>query len=289
MDIGKSISFVFEDEHWLQKVLIGGLIVLATIIFSWTIIGLFVGIGLLLGYSLDLLKNVRRGNPRPLPEWDDWGDKTVKGIKLMLVFLVWAIPLIIVAIPTSLLGSFSENNDAGILIGLFITCLSCLMVLYALLLSILSPAIIIKFAEEERFADGFAFSKIFSFTRDNIGDIIIAVLVLWAVQIVAGIVGSILCLIGLLFTSFWTNLVQFHLFGQIGLDLADVDGGESTPFDLSPEDVMPGVGEIGEKVNEGAENAVVEVQDLGDSVRESTTDALDDVVDQTDEHFEELP
>jgi hypothetical protein len=285
MDIGKSISFVFEDEQWLQKVLIGGLIVLATIFFSWTIIGLFVGVGLLIGYSLDLLKNVRRGNPRPLPEWDEWGDKTVKGIKLTFIFLIWAIPIVIVAIPSSLLGSLSENSDAGVLIGLLVTCLSCLIMLYSILLSVLSPAIIIKFAEKERFADGFAFAEIFRFTRDNIGDIIIAILVLWAVQIIASIVGSILCLIGLLFTIFWSNLVQYHLFGQIGLDKAGAAVEGSSPYDLTPEDVLPGVGEIGKKVEESAENAVVEVQDLGDSVQESGSD----VIDEADDDFETLP
>ncbi|NOZ72670.1 MAG: DUF4013 domain-containing protein [Chloroflexi bacterium] len=293
MDIGKSISFVFEDEQWLQKVLIGGLILLATIFFFWTVIGLFIGIGLLLGYGVDVLKNVRRGDPYPLPEWDNWGDKIVKGIKLMFVFFIWAIPVVIVLIPTTLLGSFTESGDSGALVGLLITCLSCLMVLYSIILTVLSPAIIIKFAENERVVDAFDFAEIFSFTRENIGEIIIAVLVLWAVQIVASIVGSILCGIGLLFTTFWTYAVQFHLFGQIGLDkgLLEFDGGSS--YDLSPDDVMPGVGETIEKVGEGAEDAILEVQDLGDSILETSSDAgdegEDDTPDQADEPFEKLP
>lgn len=293
MDIGKSISFVFEDEQWLQKVLIGGLILLATIFFFWTVIGLFIGIGLLMGYGVDVLKNVRRGDPHPLPEWDNWGDKIVKGIKLMFIFFIWAIPVVIVLIPTTLLGSLTDPNDSGVLVGLLITCLSCLMVLYSIILTVLSPAIIIKFAENERVVDAFDFAEIFSFTRENIGEIIIAVLVLWAVQIVASIVGSILCGIGLFFTSFWTYAVQFHLFGQIGLDkgLLEFDGGSS--YDLSPDDVMPGVGETIEKVGEGAEDAILEVQDLGDSILETSPDAgdegEDDTPDQADEPFEKLP
>lgn len=300
MDIGKSISFVFEDEQWLQKVLIGGLILLATIFFFWTVIGLFIGMGLLMGYGVDVLKNVRRGDPHPLPEWDNWGDKIVKGIKLMFVFFIWAIPVVIVLIPTSLLGSLTGSNDSGALVGLLITCLSCLMVLYGIILTVLSPAIIIKFAENERVVDAFDFAGIYTFTRENIGEIIIAVLVLWAVQIVASIVGSILCGIGLLFTSFWTYVVQFHLFGQIGLDkgFLEFDGGSS--YDLSPDEVMPDVGETIEKVGEGAEEAILEVQDLGDSILETPSDAgdeggdsstedEDDTPDQAGEPFEKLP
>ncbi|NOZ48474.1 MAG: DUF4013 domain-containing protein [Chloroflexi bacterium] len=294
MDIGKSISFVFEDKQWLPKILIGGLVLFGTILLSWTVIGLIIGIGLLLGYALEVLQNVRRGQAQPLPEWDEWGDKAVKGIKLLVVYFVWSLPLLLFAVPSTLVSFLGNGNNTGAVISLLMFCLSCLMFLYGILLTVLMPAITIKFAENESIADGFAFSDIFRFTRENIGDIIIVVLVLWAVQIIAGIVGTILCLIGLLFTGFWSYLVQAHLFGQIGLDKRPTYADEDTPYDVSPQNVMPGVGELMEEVGSGAEDAVVEVHDLGDSVLETGIGATDTVVDQSAEVaskdvFETLP
>lgn len=290
MDIGKSISFVFEDKQWLPKILIGGLVLFGTILLSWTVIGLIIGIGLLLGYALEVLQNVRRGQTQPLPEWDEWGDKAVKGIKLLVVYFVWALPLIVIAIPSALVGSIGNGNSAGAAISLLALCLSCLMFLYGILLTVLMPAITIKFAENESIADGFAFSDIFRFTRENIGDIIIVVLVLWAVQIIASIVGTILCLIGLLFTGFWSYLVQAHLFGQIGLDKRPTYADEDIPYDISPQDVTD-AGELAEKVGSGAEDAIVEVHDLGDSVLETGIGATDTEVASGagEDVFETLP
>lgn len=302
MDIGKSISFVFEDKQWLPKVLIGGLVLLGTILLSWTVVGLFVGMGLLMGYSLDLLKNVRRGDPQPLPEWDDWGDKIVKGLKLFVVFFVWSLPLIIISLPSLLLSALADSSGSDVTTVLTVVtlCLSCFQILFGIALALFTPAILIKFAENESMADAFAFSEIFRFTREHLGEIIIAILVVWAVQIVAGFIGTLLCGVGLLFTGFWTLLVQAHLYGQIGRDSQAIELGSDRPYDITPEDVMPGVGELmeeteaaahdavnevqdlGDAVNEAGAGAVVEVQDLGDSVKETGEEAADDI-------FENLP
>ncbi len=301
MDIGKSISFVFEDKQWLPKVLIGGLVLFGTILLSWTVVGLFVGMGLLMGYSLDLLKNVRRGDPQPLPEWDDWGDKIVKGLKLFVVLFVWSLPLIVISLPSVLLSALADSSsDVATFLTIVTLCFSCFQILFGIALALFTPAIFIKFAENESIADGFAFSEIFRFTREHLGEIIIALLVAWAVQMVAGLVGTILCVVGLLFTGFWSMLVQAHLYAQIGRDSQAIDLGSDRPYDIYPEDVMPGVGELmeeteaaahdavtevqdlGDAVNEAGAGAVVEVQDLGDSVKETGEEAADDI-------FENLP
>ena len=57
MDIGKAFSFVFEDEEWVSKILIGGLIALIPL----------VGQLVVLGYALKVAQNVAQGSPRPLP------------------------------------------------------------------------------------------------------------------------------------------------------------------------------------------------------------------------------
>lgn len=249
MDVGKSLSFVFEDKRWLEKTLIGGLILLGTLVLSWTIIGLFVGVGLLYGYMIEVVRNVRRGEAYPLPEWDNWGDKIVLGLKYLVVYLIWSLPLLIVWIPFAILsaivGNASSADTAAGILGVASVCLSCLAILYSLVLLLASPGITIRFAERGEITDGLAFSSILAFTREHIGDVIIAIIMVLVVSTLAGIVGTLLCGIGLLFTSFWATVVQGHLYAQVGLGKATGLVTTSGPrYDLSPEDVMPGVGEL---------------------------------------------
>jgi hypothetical protein len=281
MDIGKSISFVFEDKKWLEKILIGGLIVLGTILFSWTIIGAIIGAGLLYGYMVELIRNVRRGDDFPLPTWDNWGEKIVLGIKYGILLLIWSLPIFLITLPLILLSAIVGDSDAAGVLGLAWTCFACLAVLYGLLILVATPAITIFFAERGDITDGLKFGDIFSFTRRYIGDIIIAVIVILAVGIVAEIVGLILCGIGIFFTSVWATLVQGHLYGQIGRKengaLVPSGGPAFVPplapsggsaYDLTPESIMPGVGEISSDVQSGAQQAVDAMQDLGESVSE---------------------
>lgn len=248
MDVGKSLSFVFEDKRWLEKTLIGGLILLGTLVLSWTFIGLIVGAGLLYGYMVEVVRNVRRHAPYPLPEWDNWGDKIVLGIKYGIVYLVWSLPLLLIWIPfiilTILVGE-SGSDTASVIFAIVLVCGTCVVLLYSLLLLLVSPGITIRFAERGNIADGLAVSAILSFTREHLGDVILAVIVILAVNLLAAVVGLILCGIGLLFTNFWAMVVMGHVYGQIGLGKGT--GLTSPPgprYDLSPDDIMPGVGEL---------------------------------------------
>ncbi len=248
MDVGKSLSFVFEDRRWLEKTLIGGLILLGTLVLSWTIIGLFVGAGLLYGYMVELVRNVRRHEPYPLPEWDNWGDKIVLGLKYGIVYLVWSLPLLVIWLPliifAILVGESGSDTASGIFVVVSV-CMTCVVLLYSLLLLLVTPGITIRFAERGNIADGLAVSAILSFTREHLGDVILAVIVVLAVDLVATIVGLLLCGIGLLFTNFWGMMVMGHVYGQIGLDKGTGLTSPSEPrYDLSPDDIMPGVGEL---------------------------------------------
>ena len=277
MDIGKSISFVFEDKKWIEKVLIGGLIMMFTVIFSWTIIVGVIGGALMLGYMVQLVRNVRQREEYPLPAWDDWGAKIGSGIKLWVIFFVWMLPLIIISFPFGILTGIG-GEDVG---ALFSLCFSCISILYGIIFFLASPAITIRFAEGEDLSSGFQFSEILEFTKKHVGDIIIAVIVLWLIQMVAGFIGLLLCGIGLFFTGIWAMMVQGHLYGQIGLEDADV--ADDDAYELSPGDVMPGVGELTDSVQDGADKATDAIADTSDSVAEATDDASDAVDEATDD------
>ena len=210
MDIGKAFRFVFDDRDWVTKVAIGGVMSL----LSPLLIGLF----FLGGYSVDLIKNVMNDVDSPLPTWDNLGDKAIKGIKLTVIFLVWAIPIIAVSILSALFSIILGSNGReveGVAAAISI-CFGCINLVYGILLALVSPAIYVRFAQTEQISSGFQFGEILAFTQRNLGDIIVALLISFVAGIVAAIAGTILCLIGLLFTMFWASLVQTHLFGQIG-------------------------------------------------------------------------
>ncbi|MCS7221289.1 MAG: DUF4013 domain-containing protein [Anaerolineae bacterium] len=215
MDIGKAFGFVFEDPEWLIKVLVGGLVILGGVLLSPILVGFFL-LFVLEGYSIQLLKNVRDGLKHPLPRWDNWGDKAVKGLKLFVIFLIWAIPIIAVSLVSFVISALAaDNQDLTPVAAAASICLACVSFLWGIWLAVLSPAICVRFAETEQISAGFELSRLLAFIRDNLGDIIVAVLISLVASIVALIAGFILCAIGLLFTGFWAGLVQFHLFGQI--------------------------------------------------------------------------
>ncbi len=84
MDIGKAFSFVFEDEKWVSKVLLGG------VLFFIPIVNLAV-----FGYMLKVAQNVAQGNPRPLPEWGEFGEHFIRGLHWLAIQIVYQLPTII--------------------------------------------------------------------------------------------------------------------------------------------------------------------------------------------------
>ncbi len=210
MDIGKSFNYVFEDEKWIEKVLIGGLVSLIPLL----------GVFLVYGYVIELVRNVRRREPAPLPEWDRWGDKLADGFKIFIIMLAWSIPLIILAFIAFMPLTVAGDSDGGGLLSVIGLCFSCFLFLYMIVLFFASPGIIINYAESGDIAAGFQVGKILDFAKAHIGEIIIYVIVAWLVGLVASLVGMLLCGIGLLFTSFWAMLVEGHLLAQIGLEPA---------------------------------------------------------------------
>ncbi len=214
MDIGKSIGFVFEDEKWIEKVLIGGLVSLIPLVGSFLIIG----------YIVKLVRNVRNGDPQPLPEWADWGELLVDGLKLFVVYFLWSLPLIVILlftiIPSAMMGN--SDGDASTLAGLFATCFGCISFLYGIVLALVNPAIIIKFAETGEISDGLNFNAILTFSKGHIGEIILVAIVGIVISSLALIVGGLLCIIGVIFTGFWSKAVIAFMIAHIGKDDAPV-------------------------------------------------------------------
>lgn len=225
MDFGKAFTYMFEDPDWLRKLGIGTAIVLISIPLMVLLIGI-IPLMIVFGYTIDVLRNVSRGDERPLPEWQDWGGFLSRGFKVVAATFIWSLPIFLLMIPL-IIGSMLADQgqgQGGEAVGIvMILCGSCLLLLWALFVTLITPAIYIRIAETDEFFSAFAFGQIWQFTRDNLGNIIVALLLVYVVAAliaaIAGMLGLILLVVGVLITvplaTLWQYLVQAHLFGQI--------------------------------------------------------------------------
>ena len=207
MDVGKSFTFMFEDKDWLVKILIGGVFTLLSVIL--------VGIPFVLGYVLEVIRRVIRQDPEPLPDWDNLGEKFVQGLVLLVIFIIWLIPVWFLAcIQTGVSIALANTQGSEGVITAVSLCVSCLSVLWGIVVGLASPAICTRYAVSGQFASAFQFGEIWNFTTKNLVNVIIAVLLSWVAGLIAGF-GIILCVVGVFLTTFWSYLVMGHLFGQV--------------------------------------------------------------------------
>jgi hypothetical protein len=229
MDIAKSFTYMFEDPEWVRKLVIGTIVTLIGLIFSVILIGL-VPLIMVVGYGLLVTRNVMDGQVHPLPEWQEWVDLFVRGLKLAIVLFVWSLPLmiaiVVATIPGALAGAAQNGSggDAlGAIGGLFAACCGCLALIWGLVVALFTPAIYVHMARTNNFGAGFAFAELWAFTRNNLTNVIVALLLTWVASLIASVViplGFFALIIGILVTwplaTLWVILVESHLFGQVG-------------------------------------------------------------------------
>ena len=231
MDIGRAFGFVFEDEEWVSKVLLGAAILLIPIFGGFA----------LLGYSIAVLHNVMADDPRPLPTWDNLGRYFTDGLMFWIVtvvyslpFLIFICPMVVVWLPPALAGEQEElmNVLVGIA-GVVSAGLGCLALLYGVLLGLLTPVVQIRYAEAGEIGACLRFGEVFRFLFAHIGPIIVSQMLVWlAGMVIASVVGGVggflgiipICgwilaaALGLLMlpVSVWLMVFAGHLYGQIG-------------------------------------------------------------------------
>jgi hypothetical protein len=219
MDIGKAFSFVFEDEEWISKILLGAVITLIPIFGQFA----------LLGYGIAIIRNVKADDPRPLPPWSNLGDYFIDGLKFWVATLVYAIPFIIFICPIMLVWVLpalgADNEDLAAILagvsGILTMLLGCLAALYGILLSLLSPAVQIRYAETGEIGPCLQFGEIFRFLSSNLGSIIVAAVLGWAAgTIVMSIAGTLTLGLLVLPASVWLKALSCHMYGQISRQAA---------------------------------------------------------------------
>jgi len=173
-------SFEYTKECLVGKWMKWILLIISTIIFP-----------LIYGYIMRIYKGAT-----PAPELENWGGLFIDGIKLLIVGLIYAIPLIIVGVVMGLgaAGAAMVGGD----VAAFGTMGLGLLVFFivAIIIALIVPIAYIRFSRMESFGEAFNFSAIFG----HIGKIgwvnyIIALIIL---AVVLGVIEVVLMLIPIL-------------------------------------------------------------------------------------------
>ncbi|OQY21508.1 MAG: hypothetical protein B6I34_07190 [Anaerolineaceae bacterium 4572_32.1] len=208
MNVGKAFTFIFDDENWIVKILIGGVLSLIP----------FVGVLLLYGYGMQVMKNVIKEKAQPLPEWSDWGDILVKGLMYLIISFVYALPIVLLGACYVLLigaiGAAASEDTINVIASFGGICYGGFALLYAIFMMLALPPALGRYLDTGELGAAFRLSEVFALVRDNIGAWLIALVITWLAGMIAS-VGIILCVVGVLFTAFWANLVMMYLWGDV--------------------------------------------------------------------------
>jgi hypothetical protein len=228
VDVRRAIEYLTEDEQGPKKLLIGA--VLTTIPLANVVA---------FGYEVEVTRRVARGEPRPLPEWNDLGGLFVTGAWLSLARLIYYLPVMVVLfgvwaasfVFVFQIGQSSSQTmpDIGPVVVLATVCIAGLVMVYSLLISILFPAVQAEYARRGTLAACFDLAAIFRFIRRDPGQYFLALLaelalslVLVAIVFVVVMVLAFIPCVGSIAAALAGGLMAFvllmfnaHLVGQL--------------------------------------------------------------------------
>lgn len=219
MNFEKSMKFPFKGDTWVTKLLIAA---------GLTLTG--IGAVLIIGYGLEIMREMYNSKSDDLepPEWSNIGENLTDALKLIVVMLVWALPILVISGAfTIVIAIFSSaaTDSSGEAIAFIITILTVLFTgatsLYGVLISGYIPTVMGEVATKQTIKAGLDFKNIFKLTKGhfwrNLGLYLIASI---AGSLVTSL-STILCGIGVFAGAAYSNAFMFHLFGQSYLKITE--------------------------------------------------------------------
>jgi len=214
MNIGKALRYVFDDENWFVKFIVGAFL-------SWIPL-----IGLInTGYIIQLIRNVRDGEAHPLPKWNNIGMYFMDGLNLFIGISVYFIPTIAYAFITMLiffglafLGQQERLDLEYAQIGLWATgfCMNCGIFLLGIGPAFLYPAILIRYAKLGKLSSVFNLRSIIRFAKRDLGNYILLILFTAIFLYTLSPLGMIIFVTSLLFT-YWVDELVLYAVVSLGI------------------------------------------------------------------------
>lgn len=223
MDITRAFSFVFEDEDWAGKLV---MVVVWAFVSVIPLIGL-IGWAALAGYSIQMLRNMRQGEARPLPRWEDLGARIADGANVLIAAFVYNLGNLLMACGLALLlpamginGNMDSASAASAAVLAISCCVSLLLLAYNLVIWPMLAVGAILYSRAGQIGAFFDFGRIWGIIQRQPGITVQWMLFSFLASIVLGLINAIPC-IGWLAGLALTVPVQGHLLGQFALRLED--------------------------------------------------------------------
>ncbi len=207
MDFGRAFRFITEDPDWLKKLAITGLIAFIPVI----------GAIALLGWMLEITRRVITDDSQPLPGWENFSSLLTNGLKAYVVTFAYALPIFLLSVCAQLtiplMTTAGDQEQIGLIISLFAFCLSCMVILFSLVLAFIIPAAFASLAASGEIKDAFNFNHVFALIRSAMGAYLLTIVGGMAAGFISS-AGAFLCFVGIIITAPFGLAVQGHLYGQ---------------------------------------------------------------------------
>lgn len=215
LDISKSVTYIFDDSEWITKL---GILLVVGLAAAFLMPVLFLGLVFVAaqtGWTIELIRNVMRGEANPMPTWEGFSQKIQAGVQPMIAGVVYFLPIIVLAcllyVPAILAGSASE--DVGAVFASGASCLLVpLMLVYFIAAFVFLQMGFIRYVQTEQLSDFFKFGDLWEMFMRDTSLTTRFVLYMALVTIVMNVIGS--TGIGGLITAAFTAPITGHLTGQ---------------------------------------------------------------------------
>ncbi len=235
MDFMKALTYPFDDENWVTKVLIGCAVFFGLTLASILVIPSIILVILIQGYSYEIMKRVRTNHPEPLPAWDNFGGFFGQGSKIFFGGFIVGLPAIVIILPAMgffllpLLAVPLGEDGAGLGAALggigvvaFWGCL-CIALLYGIVAQINNYGALLRFIDREEIGTYFQFGENIKILTENLGPVGLSILYLFGAGLIASVLSS--TGIGGLVATFFQTYFSGHILGQLRKEIDGASGG----------------------------------------------------------------
>jgi hypothetical protein len=222
-DVARSLTFFFEEPGWLPKLLVGSLFAVLS--------PLIVGTVFMVGYAIAIARNTRAGTGPTLPEWENFPELFIDGLKGLAISLAHKLPLAFLAflLLFALLGGVLLGREGGSSEELFFFGIPALfggfvvVVVLALAVLVYVPAAFVRFVRTGRLGDVFDVMANIEFIRAHASSYVMGLLAIVLAALI-GQLGFFFFCVGVFPATFWSTCVMGYVIGELAkLDDAPAD------------------------------------------------------------------
>lgn len=208
MDIMEEIKFPSKDSEWIQKVLIGGVLLVIPIVNL-----------IAYGYILKVMKGAIDGKPG-MPKWDDWGNLFMNGLMAFIISLIYMIiPILILFVSAGGIVAAALSGNTEMILAAAAGAFGGFLIagLLALILGFLLPMALAMYVTENDFGAALRVNAVIRRINSVFNDYLLVYIVVIALAFILGVLNGIplLGVLILIFGGFYIGAVANNMFGEV--------------------------------------------------------------------------